>query len=426
MRFLHAADIHLDSPLRGLGAYQDAPAAQLRGATREAFRRLVTLAIDERVDFLVIAGDLYDGDWPDFNTGLFFCAQMGRLQRAGIPVFVLFGNHDAESQMTKALRLPDNVHRFSASACEVHRIDALKVALHGRSFKVRDTTDNLVRGYTEPLRGWFNIGVLHTALQGGLGDHAAYAPCTLDELMARGYDYWALGHVHEHKVWTGPGDGAATTVCFPGNLQGRSIRETGRRGAVMVSVDGDGSPPRLERVFFDVLRWEHLAVDVSGCRSLAAAGLAAGRRLAALLDSDAQVPRAVRVSLHGESPAHGELFQHAPTLRAQVLAEIAAIAPDRLWLEKVVLATRAPAGTPAAAGAALGGDALAELAALLAEARDDEALLAELRDDFAQMAGKAPELLHELPELRAARDGALAPLLDEVAQGLLARLAAAG
>jgi exonuclease SbcD len=118
VRFIHAADIHLDSPLRGLSAYQDAPADLLRGATREAFSQLVSTAIDEQIDFMVIAGDLYDGDWPDFNTGLFFCSEMGRLHRAGIPVFVLFGNHDAESHMTKALRMPSNVQCFSANGSQ--------------------------------------------------------------------------------------------------------------------------------------------------------------------------------------------------------------------------------------------------------------------------------------------------------------------
>ena len=414
MRFIHAADIHLDSPLRGLSAYADAPAAQLRGASREAFRQLVTRAIDERVDFIVIAGDLYDGDWPDFNTGLFFCAEMGRLQRAGIAAFVLFGNHDAESQMTRALRLPDNVHRFSATECQVHVIDHLKVALHGRSFRLRDTTENLVPGYGAPLRDHFNIGVLHTALQGGYGEHANYAPCTLDELHAKGYDYWALGHVHEHRLWTG-----RSTLCFPGNLQGRSIRETGRRGAVMVTV-GDDHRPQLERLFIDVLRWEAVAVDVSGCASLDAVGVATSRQLAALLDTDAQVPRAVRVTLQGDSPIHGELFQREAELRAHVLAEIAAIGPDRLWLEKVTLATR-PGGPPAAQ--AVGTDALAELQSLLAEARHDPALLQELRDDFNQMLAKAPELLAEVPALRQARDGDLGPVLDRVVPGLLARLA---
>jgi len=414
LRFIHTADIHLDSPLRGLSAYQDAPAEQLRGATREAFRQLITLAIDERVDFIVIAGDLYDGDWPDFNTGLFFCAEMGRLQRAGIPAFVLFGNHDAESHMTRALRLPDNVRCFSAKASETHLIEPLKVALHGRSFKLRETTENLVQGYGAPLRGYFNIGVLHTALQGGYSGHANYAPCSLDELHAKGYDYWALGHVHEYKLWAEP-----STICFPGNLQGRSIRETGRRGAVMVTV-GEDHRPRVERLFIDVLRWEHLLVDLSDCDNLDAVGIATSRQLVGLLECDAQVPRAVRVSLQGECAVHGELFQREQELRAHVLAEIATIAPERLWLEKVRLCTRPSA---ARGDGALGGDALAELEALLAEARHDGTLLKELREDFSQMLAKAPELQDEVPALKQARDGDLEALLDCVVPGLLARLA---
>lgn len=412
MRFIHAADIHLDSPLRGLSAYQDAPAERLRGATREAFSQLVTTAIDERVDFVVIAGDLYDGDWPDFNTGLFFCSEMGRLHRAGIPAYVLFGNHDAESHMTKALRLPDNVHRFSAHEAQVHVIEPLRVALHGRSFKERDTTENLAAGYGAPLRDHFNIGVLHTALEGH-GDHAHYAPCTLDELHAKGYDYWALGHVHEHKVWTG-----RSTLCFPGNLQGRSIRETGRRGAVMVTVDPHDPRPQVERLYLDVLRWESVEVDVSACSHLDAVGAATSRRLATLLETDAQVPRAVRVTFTGETPVHGELFGHEQALRAHVLAEVAAIGHDRLWLEKVKLATR----PQAAATGALGHEALAELDALLREARQDETLQRELRDEFSQMLAKAPELAHEHPAFQRVREGDLAALIDDVVPGLLARL----
>lgn len=422
MRFIHTADIHLDSPLRGLSAYPDAPAEQLRGATREAFSQLVSLAIEERVDFMVIAGDLYDGDWPDFNTGLFFCAEMGRLQRAGIPVFLLWGNHDAQSHMTRALRLPDNVRRFSASRCETHTLEPLKVALHGRSFKQRDTPENLLPGYATPLRGYRNIGVLHTALE-GYADHASYAPCTIGELHALGYDYWALGHVHEHQLWQGP-----STICFAGNLQGRSIRETGRRGAVMVTFDDDdpGAPPRVERLYLDVLRWEHVRVDVSACGTLEAVGLAAGRALARVLDDDPHVPRAVRLTLQGDCPAHGELFQRGGELRAHVLAEIAALGPERLWLEKVRLATRAP-GAVRTAEAALGHDALADLQALLDEARQDEDLLQAVREDFAQMLGKAPELAtvaaQELPLLAQAREGDLGALFDQVLPGLLARLA---
>jgi DNA repair exonuclease SbcCD nuclease subunit len=107
MKFIHAADIHLDSPLTGLSAYEDAPVEMLRMATHDAFTNLVTEAIDQQVDFMVIAGDLYDGTWKNHGTGIYFCKQMGRLQKAGIPVYVLYGNHDAESEMTKKLLLPD-------------------------------------------------------------------------------------------------------------------------------------------------------------------------------------------------------------------------------------------------------------------------------------------------------------------------------
>jgi DNA repair exonuclease SbcCD nuclease subunit len=414
LRFIHAADIHLDSPLSGLRAYEDAPAERLRGATREAFRRLVDIALEERVDFLVIAGDLYDGDWKDFNTGLTFCREMGRLDRAGIPTFVLFGNHDAESLMTRSLPLPANVRCFPADRCEVFRLDDLRVALHGRSFKDRDTRDNLVRTYTDPVPGYFNVGVLHTALEGNYSQHAAYAPCSLDELRARGYDYWALGHVHEFQLWN-----EVCTICFPGNLQGRHIRETGPRGAVMVTVD-ENEQPRVERLISEVLRWERVHVDVSACDTLDAVGDAVQQALSGVLATQAHVPRAVRLELEGESPIHGLLFERERELRALVLAGIAATAPETLWLEKVRLATR-PAGTAPEGGASA--DALSELETLLNEARTDEELTKQLRDAFAHMLGKVPhDLFPDAPQLAAIRGGELDAALDEVIPGLLARL----
>ncbi len=196
MRFIHAADIHLDSPLVGLSSYQDAPADLLRGATRAAFTNLVSEAIELQVDFMIIAGDLYDGPWKDHNTGIYFSKEIGRLKKANIPVYLLYGNHDAESEMTKQLQLPDNVYGFGTRKCSTFRIEHLKVALHGRSFKDAATYENLVTTYPAPEPGMFNIGVLHTALEGNTV-HAPYAPCSLDELHAKGYDYWALTRLEE-------------------------------------------------------------------------------------------------------------------------------------------------------------------------------------------------------------------------------------
>jgi DNA repair exonuclease SbcCD nuclease subunit len=329
VKFIHAADIHLDSPLTGLSAYADAPVAALRTATRDAFTNLVTEAIEQQVDFIVIAGDLYDGTWKDHNTGIYFCKEMGRLKKVGIPVYVLFGNHDAESEMTKKLQLPDNVFTFDSRKPKTFQLDNLKVALHGQSFKEKETTGNLASGYPAPVQGMFNIGVLHTALEGNAA-HATYAPCSLDELHAKGYDYWALGHVHEHQIWRG-----ASTVVFPGNLQGRHIRETGARGAVLVTVDEAGEQS-LERLLVDVLRWHHLEVDVSACHSIADVVRVIGAGLEDIADnSAAAITAAVRVTVCGRSPMHGELFGLELQLRAEVLALAATIGTDRIWIEKV-------------------------------------------------------------------------------------------
>ena len=230
-RFLHAADIHLDSPLQGLAGHEGSTAERIRTATRDAFDQLVGLAIQEQVAFLIIAGDLYDGDWRDYKTGLFFVSQVGRLHKAGIPVYLLYGNHDAESQITRRLTLPENVSVFNSRKPQSFRLDDLDVVLHGQSFRQRDVTDNLALTYPEPVAGAFNIGVLHTGL-GGMGSHENYSPCSLNELVNKGYDYWALGHVHQAKVLH-----ERPHVVFPGNLQGRHVRETGAKGASLATVE---------------------------------------------------------------------------------------------------------------------------------------------------------------------------------------------
>ena len=161
-RFIHTADIHLDSPLRGLAGQEGSAAERIRAAPREAFDTLIGQAIQEKVDFVVIAGDLYDGNWRDYRTGLFFVRQMGRLAVEGIPAFVLYGNHDAESRITRRLDLPGNVRSFSSLQPETFTLDEFGVTLHGQSFAQRDVTDNLVPDYPSPVQGMFNIGVLHT------------------------------------------------------------------------------------------------------------------------------------------------------------------------------------------------------------------------------------------------------------------------
>lgn len=415
MKFIHTADIHLDSPLLGLTAYKDAPVDLLRTVTRDAFTRLVDEAIEEAVDFMVIAGDLYDGSWKDYNTGHFFCREMGRLNKVGIPVYLLFGNHDADSEMTKKLTLPPNVHQFESRKTSTFKIDALKVALHGRSYREAATIENLAATYPSPVTGWLNIGVLHTALE-GYAAHANYAPCSVTELTAKGYDYWALGHVHEYVIvqnypW----------VVFPGNLQGRHIRETGARGAVMVSADESGIQS-VDRLFVDVLRWHVVNVDASTANTLEEVVRLTGRTFEQLVaDTPDSMNLAVRVCITGKTTAHGELFGLESQLREEILGQAAGQGLDRLWVEKVRIETEPIIDTAHIAARA---DAIADLQVYLSEACNDPQLLESLLEDLRPLVDKAPfELFKAVPELDAIRSGDVTGIIKSVTPSLLAYLA---
>lgn len=415
-RFIHTADVHIDSPLIGLARHAGSSAERIRSATREAFDNLIGQAIDEQVAFIVIAGDLYDGDWRDFHTGLFFVHQMGKLAKAGIRAFVLYGNHDAESQITRRLSLPDNVKVFSARQADSFVLDELKVALHGQSFRQREVTDNLVPGYPDPVPGAFNIGVLHTALAGA-AEHETYAPCSLDELVAKGYDYWALGHVHKAQVLH-----QHPHVVFPGNLQGRHIRETGAKGAHLVTVE-DGEVADFTTLHCDVVRWSRLSVAVDGCSRPADVFDRVRRSIeqAVAAEADGRL-LACRIELVGTSRIHGELLASHENLVAEAQAAALGIGEDAAWIERVVNATQPQADPSAAADRQ---DALGELRDMLDEAGKDEDLLQQLASDIGELSRNLPSDLRigaEDPALKAAINGDYADVIAHVQDYLSARL----
>ena len=255
-KFIHAADVHLDSPLRGLSRYESAPAESIRNACRRAFENLVDLAIEEKVAFVLLAGDLYDGDWKDYSTGIFLSRQMGRLGQHDISVFAVAGNHDAANQMTKALDNPANMKILSSRKVETIRLDELALAIHGRSFGTQHVDENLASGFAPAERGIFNIGLLHTSLDGREG-HAVYAPCSADDLRSKGYQYWALGHIHKQEFVS-----EDPWIVFPGCIQGRHIREAGAKGCVLVTVE-DGAVSAVEKCPLDVMRWVECSVDLT-------------------------------------------------------------------------------------------------------------------------------------------------------------------
>lgn len=411
MKFIHAADIHLDSPLVGLSAYEGAPVDRLRAAARRAFEALVDLAVEEAADFVVIAGDLYDGDWRDFNTGLFFARQAARLGEHAIPVFLLHGNHDAESQITRRLTLPSNVRVFSARRPETHELPDLRVALHGQSFRQREVADNLASAYPPPKRGWFNIGVLHTALDGREG-HAGYAPCDLASLVGHGYEYWALGHVHRRELLH-----ENPHVLFPGNLQGRHVRETGAKGCTLVTVE-DGRVAACDHRPLDVLRWCVVEADLGGC---ATPGELPARVRAALDRALAQAdgrPLACRLVLGGETPLHGRLLADRDQVEADLRALAFDVGVDQIWIEKVRVRTRPSVRRDLLDGRA---DAVGALARSLDEVARDPALLSALEGELAELLGRMP---HEAADGADGGDRSAAELLDEARELVMGRLLA--
>ncbi|MEC4683288.1 MAG: DNA repair exonuclease [Nitrospirota bacterium] len=418
-RFLHAADIHLDSPLRGLSGQEGEGAMRIRGATREALENLVSLAIDEEVSFVIIAGDLYDGDWKDYRTGLFFVKQMGRLSETGISVFLLYGNHDAESQITRRLLLPSNVRTFSSKKPETFTLPEIGVVLHGQSFRQRDVTDNLATNYPPPVPGNFNIGVLHTGL-GGMGGHVNYAPCTLDELIKKGYDYWALGHVHQTTVlheWP--------HVVFPGNIQGRHIRETGPKGVCLVTVK-DGEIREMTTIPVDVVRWARLSVDAEGCHRMTEVVDRIGAALeeAVTTRADGRL-LACRIEIAGRTGVHGQLLSSEESLVSNTRAAALGLGSDRAWIEKVEVSTR-----PLVDETLLHGreDALGEFSHLLEQAKDDKDLLDQLEGDIGGLVRKLPHEIRtdaEDPTLESAIKGDYGTMIDQVKSFLMARLSPA-
>ena len=375
--FLHCADIHLGSPMSGLALKDGAVAEKFAAACRESFADLVTRAIEAKVAFVLIAGDLYDGDWQDNGIGLFFNRQAARLARADIPIYLIKGNHDAESVVTRTIPLPDNVIQFSTRRAETHELPALKVAIHGRSFPDRAVTENWAVDYPAPRDGWLNIGMLHTSCEGN-ARHATYAPCSVAELVSRGYDYWALGHIHAYQVlhrdpW----------IVYPGNTQGRSVRETGEKGAVFVDVV-DGRIAAERRVIVDRARWVEAVIDVTSAATTAEALAKVGADMRPLLDAARGRTVAARVRLVGETALDHALRAGRGQLFDDILA-FAQQAHDDAWLEKLSLETI----FPARAGSSHDLSSI-DLDAMMADCLDDPGLREKALEAVGQIAARLP------------------------------------
>lgn len=404
---MHAADIHLDSPLRGLSRIGDDHAQELRRSTRRALENLVTLTIERRADLLVIAGDLYDGSWHDFGTGQFFIEQMVKLKESGVPVVIASGNHDAASQITRSLTLPEGVHLLATDRPESVFFDDLGAVVHGQGYESRDVQENLAAVYPDRIPDLVNIGVLHTAATGS-AEHDTYAPCSEADLTALRYDYLALGHIHQR----GPVVDGEFPAYFSGNLQGRNPRETGAKGALLVELEA-GSPAQIAFEPCDVARWDRLDIDADGIADHDDLVAAVREQMRAAVRDAAGRKVVVRVAITGTTKLASRLADDD-----WLQAELTGIATDvGALVDKTTVRVRPP--LPPDPEAQRLREAVAEAAAALAGDREQSrklmaALDREIRDIARGEDGRG---------LNLADDGVLGELLERARDGLDARLA---
>ncbi len=414
-RFVHAADVHLDSPLRSLALRNPELAELIGGATRRALSRIVDLCLDEQVDALLLAGDLYDGDQTSMKTARFLAEEVRRLHEAGVRAFIIRGNHDALSRITRELVFPPTVKVFGGRA-EVamdERSGHVPVAIHGLSFSQPHAPECLLGKFKPAVDGAVNIGIMHTSLAGAAG-HDPYAPCSLADLQGAGFRYWALGHVHKRSVVK---DGACAIV-MPGMPQGRDINEAGAKSVTLVTI-GDDRSIRIEERATGVAQFERVSVDatrIEDWRNLLAAVERALERTRTATPSQHLV---ARLRIAGATPLAWRIRRDLDLLKAEIDARASLV--GACWVEKI----EADCRPPGEAGAS--GDPLGELRRLI----QDEVLGS---DAFrAELAGVVDELRTQLPpECRdslgadeVSAQAGLGRFAREGAEDVLARLQAA-
>jgi DNA repair exonuclease SbcCD nuclease subunit len=334
-----------------------------------------------------------------------------------VRVVTIRGNHDAASKVSRHLKLPDNVRELDHRRPETIVFDEWAVAVHGQSYPARAVSDDLAFGYPDPVPGALNLALLHTSVDGREG-HEPYAPCNLSTLTQKGYDYWALGHVHEREVLS-----TEPWVVFSGNPQGRHVRETGPKGVSLISVDG-GVIRAVEHRAVDVVRWTHCNVDVTEAQSVDDALDLCREALARAVEAADGRVVAARVELTGATRAHGDLRCEEDGVVENVRALASDVAEDALWVEKVLLRTE-PKNRMENLGER--DDAVGQLVRAIREIAAHDERRMELLEELSELKKKLP------PELRSSEEGfslddprVLGSVLRDVEAMLLPRLLRGG
>ncbi|EFS8542982.1 exonuclease SbcCD subunit D [Listeria monocytogenes] len=233
IQFLHMADLHLDSPFIGLSTLPQPLFSAIQESTFQSLERITTVAIKEAVDFVLIAGDIYDSEDQSVRAQARFAKEMKRLEAANIPVFMIHGNHDFIEKHKEKLALPSNVHVFSEQVEVMSHKTAtgVSVNIYGFSYNERHIRSSRVGEYKIQGDADFHIALLHGSEVSSSEEHDVYAPFRVQEISRKGFDYWALGHIHKRQLLA-----ESPSIYYPGNIQGRNRKESGEKGSSIITL----------------------------------------------------------------------------------------------------------------------------------------------------------------------------------------------
>ncbi|EAF2356494.1 exonuclease SbcCD subunit D [Listeria monocytogenes] len=233
IQFLHMADLHLDSPFIGLSTLPQPLFSAMQESTFQSLERITTVAIKEAVDFVLIAGDIYDSEDQSVRAQARFAKEMKRLEAANIPVFMIHGNHDFIEKHKEKLALPSNVHVFSeqVEVMSYKTVTGVSVNIYGFSYNERHIRSSRVDEYKIQGDADFHIALLHGSEVSSSEEHDVYAPFRVQEISRKGFDYWALGHIHKRQLLA-----ESPSIYYPGNIQGRNRKESGEKGASIITL----------------------------------------------------------------------------------------------------------------------------------------------------------------------------------------------
>ena len=331
--FIHASDLHLGSPIISLNRDNPELVHDLRTATFKAFENIIKLCLDKRVDFLVIAGDVYDGADRNLKAQIKFKEGLTTLHDAGIHSFIVHGNHDPLDGWSLNLEWPSSVHIFSdrIETIPIKKKGEVLAVIQGISYPKKNEKRNLSNLYKGDITV-FNIGLLHANIGSNTG-HEPYAPCTVEDLKKGEMDYWALGHVHNRKIISSD----LPFIAYPGNSQGRNIRETGEKGCYLVKVSGD---KEIATEFYatDVLRWVAKKIPMDELHNEQDIIDSLNRACLEISKDGSGRPSIVRFTLTGNSPLYN--FLRKPNTVSDlmdIVEETSSSTSPAVWIEKINL-----------------------------------------------------------------------------------------